>query len=125
MKKSLAILLFVIVGSSCSPRIAQQIGSSTQIQYRDRIIERVDSVVVRDSVVNYLKGDTVFIEKYRDRWRTKYKTEKDTIFVQKTDTLLVEKKIEKELTAFQKAKIDAFWWLVLFSALCVFAFSRK
>lgn len=125
MKKCLAILLFVIVGSSCSPRIAQQIGSSTQIQYRDRIIERVDSVVVRDSVVNYLKGDTVFIEKYRDRWRTKYKTEKDTIFVQKTDTLLVEKKIEKELTAFQKAKIDAFWWLVLFSALCVFAFSRK
>ena len=125
MKKSLAILLFVIVGSSCSPRIAQQIGSSTQVQYRDRIIERVDSVVVRDSVVNYLKGDTVFIEKYRDRWRTKYKTEKDTIFVQKTDTLLVEKKVEKELTAFQKAKIDAFWWLILFSALCVFAFSRK
>ena len=125
MKKCLAILLFVIVGSSCSPRIAQQIGSSTQIQYRDRIIERVDSVVVRDSVVNYLKGDTVFIEKYRDRWRTKYKTEKDTIFVQKTDTLLVEKKVEKELSAFQRAKIDAFWWLVLFSALCVFAFSRK
>lgn len=125
MKKCLAILLFVIVGSSCSPRIAQQIGSSTQIQYRDRIIERVDSVVVRDSVVNYLKGDTVFIEKYRDRWRTRYKTEKDTIFVQKTDTLLVEKKVEKELSAFQRAKIDAFWWLVLFSALCVFAFSRK
>ena len=125
MKKCLIILFFVLVVSSCSPRIAQQIGSSTQIQYRDRIIERVDSVVVRDSVVNHLKGDTVFIEKYRDRWRTKYKTEKDTIFVQKTDTLLVEKKIEKELTAFQKAKIDAFWWLVLFSALCVFAFSRK
>lgn len=81
--------------------------------------------MVRDSVVNYLKGDTVFIEKYRDRWRTKYKTEKDTIFVQKTDTLLIEKKIEKELTAFQKAKIDAFWWLILFSALCVFAISRK
>ena len=125
MKKCLIILFFALAVSSCSPRIAQQIGSSTQIQYRDRIIERVDSVVVRDSVVNYLKGDTVFIEKYRDRWRTKYKTEKDTIFVQKTDTLLVEKKIEKELTAFQKAKIDAFWWLVLFSALCVFAFSRK
>ena len=125
MKKFLIILLFVLVVSSCSPRIAQQIGSSTQNQYRDRIIERVDSVVVRDSVVNYLKGDTVFIEKYRDRWRTKYKTEKDTIFVQKTDTLLVEKKIEKELTAFQKAKIDAFWWLILFSALCVFAISRK
>ena len=125
MKKCLIILFFVLAVSSCSPRIAQQIGSSTQIQYRDRIIERVDSVVVRDSVVNYLKGDTVFIEKYRDRWRTKYKTEKDTIFVQKTDTLLVEEKIEKELTAFQKAKIDAFWWLILFSALCVFAISRK
>lgn len=125
MKKCLIILFFVLVVSSCSPRIAQQIGSSTQIQYKDRIIERVDSVVVRDSVVNYLKGDTVFIEKYRDRWRTKYKTEKDTIFVQKTDTLLIEKKIEKELTAFQKAKIDAFWWLILFSALCVFAISRK
>lgn len=125
MKKCLILLFFVLVVSSCSPRIAKQIGSSTQIQYRDRIIERVDSVVVRDSVVNYLKGDTVFIEKYRDRWRTKYKTEKDTIFVQKTDTLLVEKKIEKELTAFQKAKIDAFWWLILFLALCVFAISRK
>ena len=81
--------------------------------------------MVRDSVVNYLKGDTVFIEKYRDRWRTKYKTEKDTIFVQKTDTLLVEKKVEKELNAFQKAKIDAFWWLLAISAGLSFYVFRK
>jgi hypothetical protein len=61
----------------------------------------------------WMKGDTVFVEKYkdryvyRDRWR-------DSIQLREIhDTTAVEVKVEKPLSAFQKAKIGLFPWLLL------------
>lgn len=61
----------------------------------------VDSTVRTDSVFLAIKGDTVYLEKYRflDRWHTK----KDSIYICKIDTitnLKVEVR-EKELTKVQ------------------------
>lgn len=59
-----------------------------------------DSIYVdrHDSIVTYLKGDTVTVERwhYRDRWRDRVKT--DTIYKSKTDTVYITKKNEKQET---------------------------
>lgn len=83
--------------------------------YRNRVdtVNRVDSVVIRDSVVQFMKGDTVFLEKLKDRTllRYVYKTSTDTLL--RTDTIVVEKMVEKPLRASQKAFIKLGWAFAL------------
>jgi len=112
IRRLLCIVTIALVGIcwSCSPKIVEKI----VVQRDTTIVHHRDSIIRRDSVwmKEYVKGDTVFVEKYkdryvfRDRWR-------DSISVKEVhDTTTVEKKVEKELTAGQKTKIGAFWWLV-------------
>ena len=58
---------------------------------RTEYVDRVNTERVTDSVVNdrfvYINGDTVFIYKWRDGWRTE--TKHDSIFIEKTDTIIV------------------------------------
>ena len=85
----------------------------TEYVYRD--VHHRDTVVTRDSVYirEWMKGDTIFIEKYkdryvfRDRWR-------DSVQVREVhDTTAVEVKVEKSLSWSQKAKIGLFPWILL------------
>lgn len=81
-----------------------------------------DSVYLHDSVfVNqYLKGDTVFVDKvvtrykYKDRWRY------DTMAVVKTDSVRVPYPIEKDLGWWERTRLGAF--PVLIVAVVVLAF---
>ena len=95
---------------ACSPKIVEKV--RTEYVYRD--VHHRDTTIVRDSVYikEWMNGDTVYLEKfkdryvYRDRWR-------DSVVVQeKRDTTVVERKVEKPLTKLQKAKIGAFPWLL-------------
>lgn len=96
--------------SACSPRIVEHI--RTEIEYRDRYIR--DSLYFRDSVFmkEYIKGDTVFQDRevykyvYKDRLKT------DTLLREVHDTTTVEVQVEKPLSAPQRLKIGAFWWLL-------------
>ena len=101
--------LFVIL-PGCSPKIVEKV--VTKIEYVD--VHHRDTLITKDSVYirEWLKGDTVYVEKYRDkyvyrdRWR-------DSISVREVhDTTAVEVKVEKPLSVAQKAKIGAFWWLL-------------
>lgn len=103
-------LCLVLALPSCSPKIVERVVSvhdTTQVV-------RVDSVRYwqRDSVFIREKGDTVFkyVERicYRDRFHM------DTLLQVREchDTTIVERKVEKELSVGQKAKIGAFWWLL-------------
>lgn len=109
MKK---IIIFLLAASlaSCSPRIVEHIvyqRDTTTVHHRDSVFFR-DSVYVRE----WLKGDTVYIEKFKDRYIYKDRW-RDSISIREVhDTTTVEKKVQRELTAGQKAKIGAFWWLV-------------
>lgn len=94
----------------CSPKIIEKV--KTEYVYQD--VHHRDTLITRDSVYihEWLKGDTVYVEKYkdryvfRDRWR-------DSVSIKEVhDTTTVEKKVEKELTAGQKMKINSFWWLI-------------
>ena len=107
-----ALGFVMLVGlSACSPKIVDRWHTQYVIQnvhHRDTVITK-DSVYIRE----WMKGDTVYIEKYkdryvyRDRWR-------DSIFVKEVhDTTAVEVKVEKDLSWAQRAKIDSFPWLLL------------
>lgn len=109
------LLMFILLLSfqalpGCSPKIVEKV--KTEYVYRD--VHHRDTLITRDSIYirEWFKGDTVYIEKYkdryvfRDRWR-------DSISIREVhDTTTVEKKVERELTAGQKMKINSFWWLL-------------
>lgn len=105
-----AILLVMV--TSCSPRIIETIRYQRDTTYVQQV--KVDSVYRRDSVFVREKGDTVFI--YKERIRDRYVFRHDTLRLVKVDSVAVERvkevKVEKPLSAWKSAKIEAFWWLV-------------
>ena len=78
---------------------------------------RIDSIIERDSVAVYVKGDTVRITQYRDRLR--WRDRVDTVYKARVDTTRVEVPvaIEKELSRWEKLKMDfggfALWGILV------------
>ena len=105
-------LIFMVISlSACSPKVIEKVvvqRDTLMVHHRDTTYRR-DSVYIRE----WMKGDTVFVERFkdryvfRDRWR-------DSIQVrERHDTTTVEVKVERQLTWAQKAKIGAFPWVLL------------
>ena len=110
---------------SCSPEIVER--WHTQYVYQD--VHHRDTLVTKDSVYirEYVKGDTVYIEKYkdrfvyRDRWRDSIIVKRDSVAVE----TLNEVKVEKPLSWSQKVRIGAFPWLLLVAVgLAVWTFRK-
>lgn len=86
--------------------LASAICSCSRVQYvpvetvrRDsvmQVVERRDSIHVRDSVAVYVDGDTI----HHDRWRTIYKetARRDTIYKESRDTVAVPYPVETRPT---------------------------
>lgn len=116
-------VFFVSALPGCSPKIVEKV--RTEYVYRD--VHHRDTLITRDSVYirEYVKGDTVYLEKfkdryvYRDRWRDSVRIE------ERHDTTQVEVKVEKPLTWSKKAKIGAFPWLTLAVILLLIWVTRK
>ena len=104
-------VLLLVSCAGCSPKIVERIvvqHDTTTVHHRDTTYHR-DSIYIRE----WMKGDTVYVDRvsdryvFRDRWR-------DSVSVREVhDTTAVEVKVEKPLSWSQKAKIDAFPWLLL------------
>lgn len=112
--------LLLVLLSSCSifkPRVIEKIRDvhdTTYVHHRDSIFQ-YDSIYVKE----WLKGDTVYIKEFRDRYIYKDRW-RDSIQVKEMhDTTTVQVEVEKKLSPIQKAKINSFWYLVL--ALAGFA----
>lgn len=71
---------------------------------------KVDSVMVRDSVHIYQKGDTV--TEFRLKYIYKYKDRTDTLYLSRVDTLSIPYPVEKELTKWQSVKVDYGGWAI-------------
>lgn len=127
LQKVLIYMFFCFVSvqglPSCSPKVIEHIvyqHDTTTVHHRDSLYFR-DSIYVKE----WIKGDTVYIEKFKDRYIYKDRW-RDSISIKEVhDTTTVEKKVEKELTTGQKMKINSFWWLLLGLAGCLVWIFRK
>lgn len=106
-------LCFLPALPSCSPRIIEKVRTeyvAQEVHHRDTIITR-DSIYIRE----WMQGDTVFVDRYRDRyvyrdrWRDSIQIKVDSFAIER----IKEVQIEKPLSWGKRAKIGAFWWLVL------------
>lgn len=104
-------LCFCVALSSCSPKIVERVvvqHDTTTVHHRDTTYRR-DSVYIRE----WMKGDTVYVDRYRDRYvfRDRWR---DSVTVREVhDTTAVQVEVEKPLSWAQKAKIGAFPWVLL------------
>lgn len=104
-------LCFCVALSSCSPKIVERVvvqHDTTTVHHRDTTYRR-DSVYIRE----WVKGDTVYVDRYRDRYvfRDRWR---DSVTVREVhDTTAVQVEVEKPLSWAQKAKIGAFPWVLL------------
>jgi hypothetical protein len=119
------IFLFLFSLPGCSPKIIEKV--KTEYVYQD--VHHRDTLITRDSIYirEWLKGDTVYVEKYkdryvfRDRWRDSIRVVRDSVSIEH----IKEVKVEKPLSAMQKAKIGAFWWVLAGLAACLVYIFRK
>ena len=103
--------LCLLLLPACSPKIIEKV----RTEYVYQTVHQHDTTIVRDSVYvrEWLKGDTVYVEKYKDRFVYRDRWRDSIQLVEKHDTTTVEKLVEKNISWAQKAKIGAFPWLVL------------
>ena len=111
MKKVVFIALVLLSCFACSPRIVEKI--KVEKEYIDRI--QRDSVILRDSIwqKEYIKGDTVYQDRYVYKYIYKDKFRTDTLIREVHDTTNVQVPVEKKLSFAQKVKINSFWWLLI------------
>ena len=118
MRKILFLLFMTLLLGSC--KVKEKIVEvpipqiKTEIKYIDKI--KYDSIYLKDSVYIIQKGDTIYNNKVA--YRYKYKYLKDTIIVNKTDTItrlqkITEIKVQNQLNIVQKVLI----YIGLFSIL--------
>lgn len=80
-----------------------------------------DSIYLHDSVYvkEFVKGDTVYIEKYKDRWRDRIREVHDTLYRTKVDSVQVSVpvEVEKRLSPIKKVKLGMFFPLILVAVI--------
>lgn len=122
MKQIALFICLLVLATGCSHKVYVPVESTvsrTDTIYSAKV--RIDSVIMRDSVAVFQKGDTVLITKYRDRYRVKELT--DTVYQSAIDSVKVSVPypVERELSRWERTKMDfggaAIGALVI--ALCV------
>lgn len=118
MRKILFLLFMTLLLSSC--KVKEKIVEvpipqiKTEIKYIDKV--KYDSIYLKDSVYIIQKGDTIYNTKVA--YRYKYKYLKDTITINKADTItrlqkITEIKVKNQLNVVQKVLM----YIGLFSLL--------
>lgn len=116
MRRPIIILLLLAL-VSCSPRVITNTVVKRDTLYVANHVR--DSIYFRDSIYikEQLKGDTVYIREYRDRWRDRIKEVHDTVVRHQTDTVAlqttIEKKVEQPVKGWKKVRLRAFLPLLL------------
>lgn len=95
---------------------------TVRTEYRTRDSIRFDSIYQRDSVLLFMKGDTVYKERYKYLYRYLTINKVDTVI--KADSIQVPYPIEKRLTHWQTIKMELGGWaigVILLSVLVIVA----
>lgn len=103
------IVLCILVSGCTTTRYVEVVEHRTDTL---RVVQAVrDSVMVHDSVIVMERGDTVFVERWRERVHaskthdTVYRAMRDTVVMKVPVQVAVEK--EKAMTKWQKARMTA------------------
>lgn len=126
MKQIALLICLLVIATGCSRKVYVPVESTvsrTDTVYSAKV--RVDSVIMRDSVAVFQKGDTVMITKYRDRYRVKELT--DTVYQSVIDSVKVSVPypVEKTLTPWESFRLQSFWYLIFTSTICIVFIFRK
>ncbi|WP_455612872.1 hypothetical protein [Bacteroides congonensis] len=109
MKSLLYIILLTLAIFITSCRSIRYVPVETvRTEYKTRDSIRFDSIYEHDSIFLFLKGDTVYKEKYRYKYR--YLTINKTDTVMMTDSIQVPYPVEKQLSRWQQMKIELGGW---------------
>jgi len=101
------IIVFMMLLTSCrSVKYVPVESVRTETKYIDKLVQKHDSIYLHDSIYSYIKGDTVFWNKYRTKYVNKYIFGTDSIYLNKTDSIHVPYPVEKQLTKWQKVEIN-------------------
>lgn len=126
MKQIALLICLLVLATGCAHKVYVPVESTvsrTDTVYSAKV--RVDSVIMRDSVAVFQKGDTVMITKYRDRYRVKELT--DTVYQSAIDSVKVSVPypVEKTLTSWESFRLQSFWYLIFTSTICIVFIFRK
>ena len=111
MKNLLYIILLTLAICLTSCRSIKYVPVETvETEYKTRDSIRFDSIYEHDSIFLFVKGDTVYKEKYRYKYR--YLTINKTDTVMLTDSVQIPYPVEKQLTRWQRMKIELGGWAV-------------
>ena len=105
MKMMSRLLIAILAGLSllgCKPyKVAQR---ETVIKDSLYIVQRmIDRVLLRDSVYERHVHDTVY--KYKERETVRYLSLRDTLYIEKRDSVSVPYAVERELTRWEAARM--------------------
>lgn len=100
----LLALLSLIILSSCQTRYITQDHRSTDTLYLTKYKTTTDSIYNYDSIYIREKGDTLYVENIKYRYKYLYKTQTDTIYKSSTDTVYIE--VAKPTKPEKKSIID-------------------
>lgn len=111
MKNLLYIILLMLAICLTSCRNIKYVPVEiVKTEYKTRDSIRFDSIYEHDSIFLFVKGDTVYKEKYRYKYR--YLTINKTDTVMLTDSVQIPYPVEKQLTRWQQMKIELGGWAV-------------
>lgn len=99
----MAILAALALGGCTTTRYVPV--ESVRTEYKDREVEKLITDTVRDTRFVFVKGDTV--QEWREREHIRMVAVHDTCFIEHTDSIRVPYPVEKRLTRWEQAKMDA------------------
>ena len=126
MRKWIIYILIALVALSMfACKAADRIVEVPKIQteYKDRLVQSIDSIYICDSVITYLGGDTTYIYKYRNVYKDRVRV--DTLLMVRRDSVVVPMPVERNLTAWQKFLQDIGKFSLLFLLMIVIVWVIK
>lgn len=120
--KNLLIVLCALLLLSCSSTRTIEVPVET-IKKEYIYDTKIDSIIIRDSIDRWQKGDTLYITK----WHTKFQ------YINKVDTILKTDTIPKVITVEKQVEVNhIYWWQkslmwlggILFSCIIIFLYYK-
>ena len=98
------LILFIIIALSCLSCSTYHKPMETVVRDSLYITQRmIDRVLIRDSVFERQVHDTIY--RYRERETVRYLSMRDTLYIEKRDSVTVPYPVERKLTKWEAARM--------------------